>query len=523
MEALKRFFRQLGQTWNGMSMGRRFGLLLLVFISLAAIIGVGFWAAQPDYRVLYADLAPEDAGAITTKLSALNVPYRLGSGGTSILVPSSQVQQLRLDLAMEGLPVRGGKGFELFDGNSLGATPFTQHVNYLRALQGELAKTITQIESVAYARVHIVRPEASPFIRDQKPPTASVVLRLKPGATLHRSVAAGIAALVARSVEGLTPEQVTILDTTGRVLSESQSLESGAVASQLDYRRTLERHLASKAEEMLERVLGPGRAIVRVTADVNFQRLKEKRETYNPEGRVITSEKITSVKNNTSGSGRGGAGGGAGGGAAGASSNLPGARSSSGGGSSTNNQEETTETGYAVSKTIQEVEDKMGNLERLTIAAMVDLTAGAGGEGQPKLSLTVADVTELVKQAVGYKTDRDEIKVSDVRLTTPDDEPFAEQQQQLIEKKENWQQILQLVRNASLGVAGLVAVVLVWMTMRPVRPAQSAPVEQPAPAVERNERMERLFTTARREPEAIARVFNHWLDRENGKVSKAAA
>src|SRR5438445_5340845 len=178
MEFLRTLGRQLRELWQGMSPGRRIGLLLVSFVAVGVVLGVGYWAAQPDYRVLYAGLSVEDSAAITNKLQAQGVSYRLAAGGTTVLVAADQVQQRRLELAADGLPAKGGKGFELFDQSPLGMTPFTQHVNYLRALQAELARTIMQIDPVISARVHIVRPDPSPFLRDQKPTTASVVLRL---------------------------------------------------------------------------------------------------------------------------------------------------------------------------------------------------------------------------------------------------------------------------------------------------------------------------------------------------------
>ncbi len=301
MRFLQRVAEQLKQVWLGMSMARRVSFVVLSALCLAVIVGVGYWASQPDYRVLYSGLSVDDASAITAKLQAQNTSFRLTSGGTSILVPAEQVQQLRLDLAAEGLPAKGGKGFEILDGSSIGLTPFLQQVNYSRALQAELAKTIMQLEPVAYARVHIVRPESTPFVRDQKPTTASVVLKLKPNASLNPSVAASIVALVAGAVEGLKPEQVTVLDTSGRILSEQGGSESGAVPSslQLDHKRRHETYLAKQAEEMLAQYLGPGHAIVRVAADINFKTLTETREQYD-QGRVL-KEDITSHKSTSSG------------------------------------------------------------------------------------------------------------------------------------------------------------------------------------------------------------------------------
>ena len=226
MEFLQRYWQQARQVWLGMSLGRRVFFSVTAALSVAAVVGVGYWASQPDYRVLYSELSAEDAGAITAKLQTQGVSFRLAANGATIMVPAEQVQQLRLDLSVEGLPAKGGKGFELLDGNQIGTTPFGQHVNYMRALQAELAKTIMQIEPVAFARIHLAQPEQSPFIRERKPTTASVVLKIKPGKTLSRSTAVGIAALVARSVEGLTPDQVTLLDTNGHVLLDPKGDEA---------------------------------------------------------------------------------------------------------------------------------------------------------------------------------------------------------------------------------------------------------------------------------------------------------
>jgi len=496
MDWLRGSLQPLAQSWRQMSMARRFGLLVVAVIAAAVLVATGIWVTQPDYRLLYSGLAPEDAGAITSKLQSMGVPYKLEAGGTTILAPASKVHQLRLDLAMEGLPGKGGKGFELFDETSLGATPFTQHVNYLRALQAELARSIMQIDAVAFARVHIVRPEPSPFVRDQKPTTASVVVRLKPGMALNRGVASGIVAFVARSVEGLQPENVTVLDTNGRVLSEPVSGETGPASSQLEYRRALESYLSSKAEDMLAQLLGPGRAIVRVTADINFQRLKEKKETYLPEGRVVTSERVTSLKTTATTPNRGGA--------TGTATNLASRGGTSGGnpGSSTNVQE-TTETGYAVSKTIQEIEDSLGSVERLTVAALVDL---GGKDGQGKPILTVLDATEIIKRAIGFRADRDEIKVNDVKLNGM---VVAEEDGSSWEQLQMWQRIAELVRNGSLGVTALVGLALAWMILRRVWPparSAAAPGEPGGSGT-----VQRVIAAAQQDPEAVARALSLWL------------
>ncbi|MBI3408771.1 MAG: flagellar M-ring protein FliF [Planctomycetes bacterium] len=504
-------FASFGQQWKqfvqNMSLGRRIGFLATGVLAAAAILAIGYWASQPDYRVLYTGLSAEDGAAITAKLQGQGVSFKLAAGGTAILAPADQVQQLRLDLAADGLPMKAGKGFEILDNSPLGATPWNQHVNFIRALQGELARTIMQIEPVVFARVHIVKPDPTPFVRDQKPTTASVVLKLKPGTTLNRNVAAGIVALVARSVEGLAKESVTLVDTNGRVLSEEHDPDTGLAGTQMDFRRDLENYLSSRAETMLSSVVGPGRALVRVTADINFQRHREKKETYQPEGRVATSEKITTTKSTSASPGARGVTGttsnlGKGGGPA----NPPGGN---------NNQEETIQTDFAVSKVTQEYEDKLGSIERLTIAALVDLSS-VEKEGKTESPINLAEVQEILKQAVGFKKGRDEIKVTDVKLSTPT-APMSDDEWQ---SAQNWQQIVSVVRNASLGVAALAALGMGWMVLRRMGGPVAASTVTESP--ERKQVLEKLSASIEQDPQALAGILATWLDRSETSRRKAA-
>jgi flagellar M-ring protein FliF len=493
--------QQFRQVWQGMSPGRRVAMAVVGLVTTATVLGVAYWAAQPDYRVLFSGLAPEDASAITTKLQAQGVSFRLSSGGTSVLVPAEQLQQVRVDMAGDGLPVKGGKGFELFDQSPLGMTPFTQHVNYIRAMQAELARTIMSIDPIVFARVHIVKPDPSPFIRDQKPTTASVVVRLKPGTSLSRHVSNGVVALVARSVEGLTRENVTIVDDHGKLLSEEHNPETGMIGSHMDYRRELEKYLSAQAESVLAPVMGTGKALVRVTADINFQRHKEKKETYQPDGRVPTMEKLTTSKA-TSGPGNQARG------PTGTASNLgkPPAPATT---APANNVEETTETNYVVSKVTQEFEDKVGSIERLTIAALVDLSGGEKGE--PRMSMS--DVQDIIKQAVGFKTGRDDIKVTNVKLPGAPTLPSTDDE---VEKVQFLHTLVTLVKNASLGIAALAGLIMVWMVLRRLKPRR---VEAPS---ERSAVLERLATTAQQDPQAIARVLTHWLEQSERPRRQAA-
>jgi flagellar M-ring protein FliF len=509
MDFLRSLLQQVKGVWLGMSLARRLSLLLLTAVCVAAVVGVGFWAAQPDYRVLFSGLAVEDAGTITAKLQAQSVPFRLTAGGTTILVPAEQVQQLRLDLAVEGLPSKGGKGYELFDESPLGMTPFLQHVNYGRALQAELAKTIMQLEPVSYARVHLTRPEPTPFIREQKPTTASVMLKLKPGASLSRSMSAGIVALVARGVDGLRPENVTLLDSSGRLLSEQSGSEAGSVTtSHLDYKREYEAYLASKAEEMLAQLLGPGRAIVRVAADINFKRLTETRETYDPEQRAIKKEKTTTHKTTSSKPT-----------ASGATGTTPnfGKTAPTVTLTGLNESEEDNETEYLPSRTVQERVEGAGSIERLTVAAIVDLSKGEGAAPGP--TLTVTEAQDIIKQAIGFKQTRDEIKVSDVKLAGA--AALTNLDTELVQLQ-RWQTYVNLVRNASLGVAALVVLVLGWLSLRRLRPTtRLAPAPETTSPKQAGE-LDPISAAAQRDPEVVARLLATWLEKQEPSRRAAA-
>jgi flagellar M-ring protein FliF len=509
MDFLRKFGQQLAQLWQGMTPARRLMLSAAAAVCLAVVGGVWYWASQTEYAVLYYNLDPETAGAVTGKLQTQGVPFRLAAGGTTVLVPADQVHQRRIELAVDGLPAKGGKGFELFDSAPLGMTPFTQNVNYLRALQAELAKTIMHIEPITLARVHIARPDPSPFLNEKQPPTASVMIRLRPGTKLPRKTAAGIMAFVAHSVEGLTADKVTLVDEQANVLSDGQGSD-GSVNAQMDYRRELETYLSSKAEAVLAQILGAGHATVKVTADINFQRQHEKKETYSPDGRVLKSETISQSKTVENATGSKGV--------AGAASNLSKQPSGSTAEGNRKNDEVIT-SDYLVSKVTQELEDKVGAIERLSIAATVDLSAApAPKDGQP---FALADAMELIKTAVGFKANRDEISVKNVKLLQPPPPPPPEPEPDTFQ---NWQNIINLVRNATLGLAALVGLALAWTVLRKVRGIKAAPAA-PAPAGEAVRPQPKLLAALQQNPEVVAKLLAEWLkqsERPERQERKAA-
>jgi len=500
LDTFAKFREQLALVWRGMPRWQQTGVGIVGVFSLIIAMAVGWNSMRQDYTILFAQLAPEDANAIVSKLKAKSVPHKLSDDGTAVYVSSEQVAALKIEFLAEDLPNKGGRGFELFDHTNLTATPFTNNINYVRALQGELAKTIMQIDPIVQARIHIVRPEPSPFIRgDSKPASASVVVKLRPGGTLTRKTGAGIVALVSRSVEGLSKENVTILDTTGRQLSEGLSGEDQAV-SQMDSKRDLEGYLSQKTEEMLAKVLGPGKAVVRVTADLNMKSLKERREIYDPESRALKSERTTQRKDNGSG-GKGGSAPGTG--------NVTG-RLTGGSGGTTSQQEETTNE-YIPSKKILDIEEKFGGVLRLTVAAMVDLSGGEDG----KKTLTLATVQEAIKKSIGYKDERDEIFVSEAKFQPPVPTDLTEDDSAEIRK---WNRIATIVRDVSIGFTAIAIVVLV---ISMVRRRKQAPQAGPGAAAEVSEEvqmMERLADTFRSNPEVLSRVLADWLEQGETRI-----
>jgi len=495
METLRRLLAQARAYWSGLGIARRV-LIVLAAVGVVVAVGVVAYLSGTTYVPVYRDLSPDEAGAMRTTLTAQNIPVQLSSDGTAVLVPQERIAEARVALASAGLPTRGGKGYELFDETSLLTTPFVQNVNYQRALQAELARSIMQLESVQSARVLIARPESSPFVRDQKQPTASVVIKLKPGAVMSRPAAASIVSLVARSVEGLKPENVTVVDSGGRLLSDPHAPDRDNLPTpQLEYRRELEAYLASKAEQMLTQHLGPGRATVQVSADINFQRVKEMQRNYSPDGRVARAERQMTSKT-TGASARG---------VAGATSNVAragGVPPTGGGGGGTSSQEETIQTDFAISETVRDIEDRMGAVTRLSIAALVDLTPPS--EGQTVISSS--DAEDIIKRAVGFRSGRDEVKLTNVRLAGPIGPPEPDETLVRLQKIQTY---VGLARNLSLALASfLVVMIVALLALRRRRvPEPAAPPTAPSEEERRRAELNRLLEMARTDPDRVAAVF----------------
>lgn len=517
MNAITQLLNRARTVWAEQSLSRKvlFGMLALLVITIG--VASTYAARTENFVPLYSNLSLEETGNITTKLKALGKTYKLDPSGTQISVPADYLAQIRVDMAAAGFQARG-KGLEMFDEGQLAVPPDVQKINYVRALQGELARSIQAVDPIQSARVHLARPDPSPFVRDQKPVTASVIVTLKQGRLLSRTQSAAIVNLVARAIEGLKPENVSIIDSQGRQLSEVKTPESeGIPTAQMEYRQSLEAYLSQKAESMLAAHLGPGRAVVRVSTDIDFKRLRERTKLYQQPG-VISAER-TQEEKSTGITRAGGVSG------AGSNTSRPAGVTTAGGGGTSSGQ--SNQTDYLVPFTEKESEDRLGGVSRITIAAMVDLSPGEGDSPRPLISVT--DAQEVIKQAIGYKQGRDEIKVTDVRLGIPDTTPETPTTTSLVDRVTA---IVAIVRNAALALTALIVLALlsILLLRKPKAPpelavtagtpasAQTAPVvpetEEKAEERRRSE-LDDFVEMAENDPEYVLELLLKLLEEED--------
>ncbi|MCX5875885.1 MAG: flagellar basal-body MS-ring/collar protein FliF, partial [Deltaproteobacteria bacterium] len=266
MATPKEILEQIASIAKGLSMTQKILGLVVIAVVVGGLLSLTTGSKETSYKVLFSGLNQEDAGEVLTKLKDQRIPYKLSDDGGAILVPATQVYEVRLTLAGEGLPRGGGVGFEIFNQTSFGQTDFVQRLNYQRALQGELARTIRNFQQVIEARVHIATPKESVFIEDEKPPTASISVKLRGREKLNQHEIQSIVNLVASAVPGLTTENITLVDTSGRLLYRKQGDGEGVLTgNQLEYQIKIEDTLRQKVETMLEEVVGVNRARARVT------------------------------------------------------------------------------------------------------------------------------------------------------------------------------------------------------------------------------------------------------------------
>ncbi|MCH5277284.1 MAG: flagellar M-ring protein FliF [Desulfovibrionaceae bacterium] len=395
--------------WLKLTRIQRIFLVGLTTLVIAVFAGLVFWLGRPEYGVLYTKLSPEDANRVVNVLQAEKIGYRLEDNGTTILVPEGNVYPLRIKIAGEGALVGQGIGFEIFDTVQMGQTDFVQRINYQRALQGELSRTMSEFPNVESARVHLVVPQRSLFIEEQQPPSASVVLRLKdPAVKISPREVKGMVNLLTMAVEGLDENHVSITDSNGKAVYVPEDEGSGVNNAHLEFRVRLENTLERRIDELLSPVLGPGKYIAKVSADLDYSQRTIRRELYDPEKTVVRSEQ----RSEETQQGRANLDGGStdvnfrGDGLGGALSTQEGSR-------------ESRTTNYEINKEEHNIVGQMGEINRLTIAVAVDGSYAKNAEGTweyvPRKDEELERIRDLVANAVGYNSERgDTIEVSNV-------------------------------------------------------------------------------------------------------------
>ncbi len=292
-----------------MPMGQKLGLGVALAALVAIVVGLWLWGATPDYRVLYSNLSEQDGGAVIDALQQMNVPYKFAEGGGALMVPSNQVHEVRLHLASQGLPKGGVVGFELMENEKFGTSEFLEQVNYKRALEGELARSVQTLSAVQGARIHLAIPKPTVFVREQEFPTASVVLALYPGRSLDPGQVNAIVHLVSSSVPKLTPARVTVVDQNGTLLSAPASGDrNGLDEDQLKYIHQIERDYGKRVEGILAPLVGAANIHAQVTADVDFTQAEQTAESFKPnqppnQAAVASQQTMESSNTNSPGSG----------------------------------------------------------------------------------------------------------------------------------------------------------------------------------------------------------------------------
>jgi flagellar M-ring protein FliF len=451
---------QLKDLWNRLPVSGRIATAGSAAATLGLIGALIYYGSQPDYGVLFADLKPADAQSIVEKLQTANVPYSLTNGGTTIQVPHDRISELRLQMAGEGALSGGHVGFDLFDKTSFGATDFAQQVNYRRAIEGELAKTLEGMDEVESARVHITPKKESVFSDKEEGAKASIMLKVRQNKELSGERSEAIVSLVASSIEGLDPSHISVMDTRGRLLvaagdaRNDASNGAGAFHAQLEAKQRYEAENAARIITLLEPVVGENKVRADVSADLDFSHVEQSEEKYNPQSQVVRSQQTATEARNTSTAQTGGI--------AGARSNNPATQAPpvQPAPQSTGDQRNTSTVNYEIDKTVTKTVGGGGRVNRMTVSVVVDhksvndVEVARSGE-------ELKQIQDLVAAAVGINAERgDSVVVQTMpfnKLPTAEDKaaPFLERNKQL-------------VSNASkYGALIIVAILLLLFAVRP--------------------------------------------------------
>ncbi len=466
------------------------GSKLLLIAASAAVIAVmvvvWLWSKQPDYRVLFSNYADKDGGAIVAALEQMNVPFKFSEGGSAILVPAEHVHEARLKLASQGLPKGGNVGFELLENQKFGVSQFVEQVNFQRALEGELEKSIQSVDAVDVARVHLAIPKSSVFVRDQLKPTASVLLNLRGGRTLDARQVSAIVHLVASSVPELPAANVTIVDQDGNLLSDTSKQDglNQIDPSKLKYIEEMQNKIAKRVESIITPIVGADNVRAEASAEIDFSTVEQAAESYKPnqkpEDTVVRSTQTSESQSTTSASN---------GGVPGALSNQPPAPATApltsndpnaaGGANGTpSSSQRNSTTNFEVDKTVRYVQQPMGNIKRLTVAVVVNNKSVVGKDGKttsrPLTDAEKTQISDLAKQAMGFDEARGD-KISVVNSS------FITETPEVIKPDPLWKQpaTINLAKDLLKYLIGIFVILMIYKKL--LKPMVTKLVTPPPP------------------------------------------
>ncbi len=517
---------------------QKLGLMVALAAITALVVAGWLWGQSPDYRVLYANLSDRDGGAVIASLQQMNVPFKFTEGGGALLVPANQVHEMRLRLAGQGLPKGGLVGFELMESQKFGTSQFQEQVNYQRALEGELARSIQSLSAVNGARVHLAFSKPSVFVREQQKPSASVLLSLNAGRNLDPGQVSAIVHLVSSSIPDLPVKNVTVIDQNGSLLTSSDASTVGLDPGQLRYRRDVEQGFSKRIEAILAPIAGSNNVLAQVTADIDFTMTENLAEIFTPNpaaSAAVRSQQTTEASN--AGAGAGGASG-----VPGALSNQPGAsanapivaasgsaasNSAAGAAAPANTRRDST-VNYEVDKTIRHTRQSVGGIKRLSVAVLVNHRKLVDEEGKtttkPMSPEEMEQINALVKEVMGFSKERgDSLNVTNSAFSVAAAEPVVE--------VPLWKQPATLAMAKDIGRYVLIAGLLVYLVFGILRPLlsnlnvpdpqemrQAAIDNDAAPAAPRPEaqsgNLDAVKQLARNEPQLVASVVKEWVNKD---------
>jgi flagellar M-ring protein FliF len=527
---MKNFLSSLGALWKELGLNQRVSLSLAALTVLGGLIALTIWSRRPDMQLLYGRLSEKDAAVIISQLQTQGIEHKVSAGGGNVYVPSDQVYRLRMELASKGIPSGDGVGFEIFDKGQFGLSDFVQRTNYIRALQGELARTISQLEGVRSARVMIVQPENRLLLTDQNiKPTASVFVELA-SSRLDADAVNSIRHLVANAVQGLQTDQVAVVDHRGRVLSEElrQDPTLSTASSQMRYRQQVEDYFAKKIESMLVPVVGNNNAIVRVSAEIETEATTLMQEKYDPEGQVVRSQTISEDLSNSTESKAGGA--------VGVSANIPAANAGAAPAAAapatstapeqhpssiTESNRKNRTTSYEIGRVVTNVTRQPGTVKNLTASVFI-AERGVGADGKPlkRTADEMQALRQIVINALGLKADSGRSVDSLVSLqeTAFQSEPITQQIQKIQSETRVQGWIETASRYIAIGVAAIV--LLVFWRMLKKQKIEPVPMELLAEAPDATKRAlqtngglspELLNELIRQKPANIGTALRDWV------------